>query len=153
MVEDDNMSLLETIEADLIAAQKDRDQERVSILRMLSAALKNKRIDLRKDLEEADVLAVIKSQIKQLKDSLASFEQGERNDLAEKAKVELEILDKYMPESMSAEDLEVLVKGVIEEVGAAGKSDMGKVMGAAMKKVAGQADGNDVKEAVNKLLS
>ena len=147
------MSLLETIEADLIAAQKDRDQERVSTLRMLSAALKNKRIDLRKDLEEADVLAVIKSQIKQLKDSLASFEQGERNDLAEKAKAELEILDKYMPESMSAEDLEVLVKGVIEEVGAAGKSDMGKVMGAAMKKVAGQADGNDVKEAVNKLLS
>jgi uncharacterized protein len=147
------MSLFDTIDADLITALKNRDQERVSTLRMLSAALKNKRIELQKDLEEPEVLATVKSQIKQLKDSLASFEQGERADLAEKAKAELEVLNKYMPEAMGTEELEALVKSAIEETDAAGMADMGKVMGSVMGKVDGKADGNDVKEVAQKLLS
>ncbi len=147
------MSLLETIDNDLKAALKERNEQAVSTLRMLSAALKNKKIDLRQDLKESDVVAVIKTQVKQLKDSLASFEKGDRADLAEKAKAELEILQKYMPKGMSSEELENLVKSVIEETGAAGKGDMGKVMGAVMGKVAGKADGGDVKQMVEKLLS
>lgn len=147
------MSLFDTIQTDLKTALKDRDQERLSTLRMLSAALKNKKIELREDLKDDHVLAVIKTQVKQLKDSLVSFEQGERQDLADKAKAELEVLNKYMPEGMASEELEALVKGVIEEVGAAGKGDMGKVMGAVMGKVAGRADGGEVKQMVDKLLS
>ena len=147
------MSLLDTINTDLKTALKDRDQERLSTLRMLAAALKNKKIDLRHDLEDADVLAVIKTQVKQLKDSLASFEQGGRDDLATKAKAELGVLQKYMPEAMGSEELEKIVKSVIEEVGAVGKGDMGKVMGAAMGKIAGRADGGEVKQMVEKLLS
>ena len=147
------MALIETINSDLKQALKDRDEQQVSTLRMLSAALKNKKIELQKDLEDVDVLAVIKTQVKQLKDSLASFEQGDRSDLAEKAKAELEILEKFMPEAMSSEELEGIVKGVIEETGAAGKGDMGKVMGAVMGKVAGKADGGDVKKMVDQLLS
>ena len=132
---------------------KDRDEQRVSTLRMLSAALKNKKIELQKDLEDADVLVVVKAQVKQLKDSLASFKEGGREDLITTAKAELEILEKFMPEAMSSEELEAIVKGIIEETGAAGKEDMGKVMGAAMGKVAGKADGGDVKKMVDQLLS
>jgi len=147
------MSLIEEINADLVSSLKDRDEQRVSTLRLLSAALKNKKIELRRDLKDEDVQATVRSQIKQLKDSLVSFEQGGRSDLADKAKVELEILKKFMPEGMSPEDLEAIVKGVVEEVGAAGKGDMGKVMGAVMGKVAGKADGGEVKQMVEKLLS
>jgi len=147
------MALIEIIDSDLKQALKDRDEQRVSTLRMLSAALKNKKIELRSELKDDDVLAVLKTQVKQLKDSLASFEQGGRDDLVTKAKLELKVLQKYMPEAMSSDELEAIVKGVIEETGAAGKQDMGKVMGAVMGKVAGKADGGDVKQMVEKLLS
>ncbi len=147
------MALIETIDSDLKQSLKDRDEQRVSTLRMLSAALKNKKIELQKDLEDADVLVVVKAQVKQLKDSLASFKEGGREDLITTAKAELEILEKFMPEAMSSEELEAIVKGIIEETGAAGKEDMGKVMGAAMGKVAGKADGGDVKKMVDQLLS
>jgi uncharacterized protein len=147
------MALIETINSDLKQALKDREEQRVSTLRMLSAALKNKKIELQHELEDTDVLAVVKTQVKQLKDSLASFEEGGRADLIEKAKAELEILEKFMPEAMSSDELEAIVKGVIEEVDATSKSDMGKVMGLAMGKVAGKADGGDVKKMVDQLLS
>ena len=133
-------------------AMKNKDSATLSTLRMLRSAIKNKEIDAQKELSEEDVLAVIKSQVKQLKDSLTSFEQAGRNDLAEPVKAEIAVLEKYLPAQMSDEDLEKKVQEAIGHVGATSKADMGKVMGAAMKAVAGQADGGRVKATVEKLL-
>jgi uncharacterized protein YqeY len=147
------MGLIENIEADLKAALKAKEGQVVSTLRMLTAALKNKSIELKKDLKEEEVVAVVKSQVKQLKDSIEAFVEGAREDLAAKAREELEILAKYLPEQMSEEELKKIVDETVKETGAAGKGDMGKVMGAVMGKVKGKADGGDVKRLVEEALS
>lgn len=146
------MSLFEQILADQVAAQKAKDQERLSIIRMLSSALKNKKIELREELSEEVVLAVVKSQIKQLRDGLESFKSAGRDDLAKQAEFELSVLEKYMPAQMSDEELGNVVKSVLEEQGVTEMADMGKAMGAVMTQVKGQADGGRVKEMVQKLL-
>ncbi|MFH1315470.1 MAG: GatB/YqeY domain-containing protein [Candidatus Uhrbacteria bacterium] len=146
------MSLFENIDADLKQSLKDRNEQRVSTLRLLLAALKNKKIEMRCELKDEDVLATIRTQVKQLKDSLVAFEQGGRSDLVDKAKAELEILVEYQPKGMGSDELETIVKSVIEETGAVGKGDMGKVMGAVMGKVVGKADGGEVKQMVERLL-
>ncbi len=147
------MTLLEQITNDMKEAMKAKDEAKLSTLRMLKSALKNKQIDKRNDLTDEDVLSVIKTQIKQLKDSLESFTQAARDDLAQAAKNELAILETYMPAQMGDEELETLVKETLAEIGAQTKSDMGKAMGAVMKKVGSQADGNRVKEIVGNLLA
>jgi len=146
------MSLFETINSDLKVAMKERQQETVSTLRMLVAALKNKQIEVKKDLTDEETLAALKSQVKQLKDSIESFVEGGREDLAEATRSELVILEKYMPELMSAEALKKVIEETVTELKAAGKKDFGKVMGVVMKKVSGQADGGDVKKGVEEVL-
>ncbi len=153
MVDDNSMSLLEKIEGDLKNALKERKEQEVSTLRMLLAALKNKKIELKKDLTDEEVTGVVRSQVKQLKDSVESFKAGDREDLAEKSKGEITILEKYLPAQMSQDELKNLVRSVIDETGAVGKQGMGKVMGAVMSKVAGRADGGTVKKVVEELLS
>ncbi len=146
------MALIDQIKDDLKLAMKERNEQTLSTLRMLQAALKNKAIELKRDLEEEEVLAVVKSQVKQLKDSLESFTEGAREDLAAKAREEIELLAKYSPKQMDFEELKKIVKETIAEVGAQGKQDMGKVMGAIMGKVKGKVDGGDVKKAVEEEL-
>lgn len=146
------MSLLEQISNDVKAAMKAKEPETLSTLRMLQSSMKNKKIELGKDLEEQDVISVVKKEVKALKDSVTSFVEGAREDLAEKAKAEIAILEKYLPEEMDDASLEEIVKGAIAEIGATTKAEMGKVMGAAMGKVAGAADGSRVKAMVEKLL-
>ena len=146
------MSTLETINADLISAMKAKKEAELSTLRLLRSALKNKQIELIRELTEEDVLAVIKTQIKQLKDALLSFETAGRNDLVEKNKNEIVTLERYLPAEMSDEDLEKVIRAALVEAGISLKVDMGKAMGAVMKAVAGQASGSRVKELTDKIL-
>lgn len=147
------MSLSEIITTDMKEAMKAKDNATLSTLRLLRSAIKNQEIDLQHELTDEEVLAVVKSQTKQLKDSIEAFVSGNREDLAEPTRAEVEILKKYLPAEMSDEELQGIVKKTIEELGATSKEDMGKVMGLAMKAVAGKADGNRVKQMVEKSLS
>ncbi len=145
------MTLLETINQDFTAAMKERREAELSTLRLLRAALKNRQIELMKELSEDEALSVVKSQIKQLKDALESF--ASREDLAQKARGELAVLEKYLPAQLSDAELEAVVKEAVAASGASGKADMGRAMGAAMKAVSGQADGSRVKAIVETMLS
>jgi hypothetical protein len=144
--------LRDDIHAELIAAMKSKDKEKTLVLRSLMSEIKNKKIELKKDLEDSDVQAVVKKMIKQRKDSIDSYREGGRPELAEAEKSQIAILEKYLPEEMGDDELEEIVSATIEELNAQGMQDMGKVMGVAMKKVAGSADGNRVKAAVEKRL-
>ncbi len=144
--------LQETIKTDLVAAMKAGDDVKKSVLRQLMTALKNEAISLKKDLSEDDELAVVKREVKRLKEGIVEFEKADRADLADAAKAELVVLAVFMPAQMSDEELESKVKVVVEKSGATSAADMGKVMGAVMKEVGGQADGGRVREMVAKLL-
>jgi len=147
--------LINKIQADLIEAMKAKDELRLLVLRMLIAAMKNKRIELKKqeDITDEEALAVIKSELKKRKDSIEAFRQGERQDLIDKEEAEVKILDRYLPEQLSETEIEIIVKEVIASLGDVSPADFGKVMGMAMGKLKNQADGNQVKDAVNKLLN
>lgn len=146
------MSLQEQITADMKAAMKAKDSATLSTLRMLRSAIKNKQIDAPEELTDADVQAIIKSSVKQLKDSAASFQEAGRDEMAADSLAEIEILKKYLPEELSDEALEQIVIDTIAQTGATSKADMGKVMGAAMAAAKGAADGNRVKNFVMKHL-
>ena len=147
------MNLYEKISDDIKVAMKGRDAETLSVLRMLMASLKNKVIDLKEELEDADVVAVIKSDVKKIEDSLESFVKGEREDLADKARSEMKVLKKYLPPEMLEEDLEKAVKKVIDELEVGDMSGMGKAMGKVMEELKGQVDGKRVKAMLARLLS
>lgn len=147
------MTLKETIEKDLIESMKEKDENTLSVLRMLKSAIKNKEIEIKKDLEDADITAAIQSQIKSRRDSVEMFEKADRQELAEKEKAEIEILQKYLPEQMSEEDIRAIIQKAISETGAAGIQDMGKVMGKIMPEVKGKADGSMVSSIVKEELS
>lgn len=144
--------LQDDINKELITAMKAKDKETTLVLRSVMSEIKNKKIELKKDLEDSDIQAVVKKMIKQRKDSIASYTEGGRDDLADVEKAQIAILEKYLPEEMADDVLHALVQEVVNEVGATSMQDMGKVMGAAMQKVAGAADGNRVKAAVEKIL-
>jgi len=146
--------MFDQINNDLKQAMRDKDSFKLGVLRMLLSALKNKKIDLGQDAELTDdvVISIIKTEIKKRKDSMSSYIEGNRTDLADNEKKEIEVLEKYMPEQMSEEEIEKIVKEVIAQVGANGPSDFGKVMGASVSKMNGQADGNTVSMIVKKML-
>lgn len=146
------MALVEQITSDMKEAMKAKNSATLSTLRLLRSAIKNKQIDLQHELSDEEVLAVIKTQVKQLKDSLASFAEGGRTEMAEGVQAELVVLEAYLPAQMPDEELKAIVEKTIADVGATSKADMGKVMGAAMKAVDGGADGNRVKAFVQELL-
>lgn len=146
------MSLVDTLSQDMKASMKAKDSATLSTLRLLLSAIKNKKIDLMHELSDAEVQDVIKSQVKQLRDSIISFEQGGRLEMVESAKGEIAVLEKYLPAQMSDEELKALVEKAIAETGVTSKADIGKVMGVAMKASQGKADGLRVKEVVMQLL-
>jgi uncharacterized protein YqeY len=148
------MSLKEQIEADTKTAMKARDMETVSALRMVSSSIKNKMIEVRpKDLTDEDVISVLKKLSKQRKDSIEQFQKAGRNDLADKEQKELSVLEKYLPEQMSEEQITEIVKATISEMGASSMKDMGKVMGAVTGKTQGAADNKLVSQIVKAQLS
>lgn len=146
------MELRSRIEADTIAALKAGAKDKVSTLRMLSAALKNKQIDKRRPLTEEEVVESVRSLIKQRRDSIEQFAKGNRQDLVDKETAEITVLEVYLPQQLTREELEVMVRDVVTQAGAQGAKDMGKVMKALIPLVGGRADGKLVSELVKNAL-
>lgn len=148
--------LHQTIESDLKIALKSGDKEQTGVLRFLISALKNQQIEIKaKDKEYLDneqTIAVLRRQVKQRKDSIAEYQKGGRADLAEKEEKELDILEKYLPAGVSEEKIREIVKAKISELGIQDKSGFGKIMGAAMQELKGQADGDAVKKIAEEEL-
>lgn len=149
-------SLKEKIKNDTNQALKEKKAVEVSTLRMLWGAIKDKEIFLRKgdevNLSDEQVIDVIMSEIKKRKDSVAAYTQGGRNDLADREGEEIKILEKYLPEQLSDEELQIIVKEAIAPLGAVSMKDFGKIMGTVMPKVKGKADGNKISEILKKVL-
>ena len=135
------MSLSEQIQKDMYAAMKNGEKDKTVTLRSALSKLKDKRIDKRDDLSEQEELQVIKTMVKQRYESIEMYEKGGRDDLVAKEKTELEILETFLPQMMSAEELGTLINAVIAETGATSMSDIGKIMPEVMKRSAGRADG------------
>ena len=147
------MPLRDKISADLTSAMKSKDAERLSVLRMMKAAVRNKEIDLRQELEDAQVMQVLVSLIKQHKDSVEQFTKGGRLDLADKESAEIKIIEQYLPAAVSDEEIEKAVDEVVRETGAASVKDMGKVMKGCMARFSGRpVDGNKVSALVKAKL-
>jgi hypothetical protein len=144
------MTTTERIEHDFKEAMKAKDEFRVSVMRMVRTALKNKQIDLMHELSDAEAQAVLKTMVKQYQDALSDFHNAGRQDLVEKQQKEIDLIAVYLPAKLPAEELE---KIVAEAVKGMGTRDMGKAMGIAMKAVDGRADGNEVRAIVQRLLS
>ncbi|WP_127805465.1 GatB/YqeY domain-containing protein [Hydrogenophaga sp. NH-16] len=147
------MSLKEKITDDMKAAMRAKDSERLGTIRLLTAAMKQKEVDERIELDDAAVIAVIDKMVKQRKDSITAFEQGGRADLAAKEAAELVVLEAYLPARLSADEIAVEVQAIVSALGAKGPGDMGKVMGAVKAKLAGKADMGQVSAAVKAALA
>jgi len=147
------MTLNERVGAEITAAMKAKDASRLSALRMLKAAIMNKGVEKGRDLDDAEVLQVVASLVKQRRDSIEQFQNAGRTDLVEKESAEVKVLEEYLPPAATAEEIEAAVSAAIAETGAASPKDMGKVMKAVMPKLAGKnADGRAVNEAVRRKL-
>jgi len=147
------MPIVEQIEKDLVAAMKAREELRLSVLRMAKAALMNKKVELGKPPGDAEALAVLRMLIKQRRDSVEQFRKGKRDDLADKEEAEIKIIEHYLPAGASEEEINAAVDSAIQETGATSAKDLGKVMKAAMAKLAGKnVDGKQVNEKVRAKL-
>jgi uncharacterized protein YqeY len=148
----DEMSLRDRINDDMKIAMKARDSERLSAIRLLTSALKQREVDERIEITDEVVLAVIEKMLKQRKDSIAQYTAGKRLDLVAKEQFEVGVLQVYMPAQLSDAQLAAILDGVIAEVGATSAKDMGKVMNALRPKVAGRADMGKLSGAVKARL-
>ncbi len=146
------MELRDKIDADTKDALKSGAKDKLSTLRMLNAAIKNKQIDKRRPLTEEEVIETVRSLIKQRKDSIEQFAKGGRQDLVDKETAEVVVLETYLPQQLDREELEVMVRDAISQTGAHGTRDMGKVMKALIPMVGGRADGKLVSELVKNAL-
>jgi uncharacterized protein YqeY len=147
------MTIVEQVEKDLVAALKAQDALRLSVLRMMKAALMNKKVEHGKDVTDPEALAVLRTLAKQRHESVEAFRKGGRNDLADKEEAEIKIVEAYLPAGASDEEIDVAVAAAITETGASTAKDMGKAMKAAMAKLAGKnADGKRVSEKVRAKL-
>lgn len=147
------MTLKERINEDMKAAMRAKDSQRLLAIRGLLAAMKQKEVDERIELDDTAVIAIVDKLIKQRKDSISQFSAAGRTDLVEKETAELTVLEAYLPQRMSADEIAQAVAGIVAEVGAAGPGDMGKVMGAAKARLAGKADMAQVSAAVKQALT
>ncbi|PES68375.1 hypothetical protein CN507_11380 [Bacillus cereus] len=147
------MSLLGRLNDDMKQAMKNKQKEKLTVIRMVKAALQNEGIKLQHTLTEEEELTVLVREVKQYKDSLLEFKKAGREDLVDKLQSEIQILSAYLPEQLTEEELADIIKQVISEVGATSKADMGKVMTAVMPKVKGKTDGSLVNKLVIQLLA
>lgn len=146
------MSLKGKITEDMKSAMKAGDKDRLKVVRLILAAIKQIEVDSRKDLDDAEVLAVLTKMVKQRRDSVQQFEAGSREDLAAIERAEIAVIETYLPEQLSAEELTQMVDEVIKATGAEGLRDMGKVMGQIKAKAAGRADMGAVSATVKERL-
>ncbi|HTI40964.1 MAG TPA: GatB/YqeY domain-containing protein [Vicinamibacterales bacterium] len=147
------MLLRDKVNTDIAAAMKAKEPIRLSALRMLKAAIMNKGIEKSHDLDDAEVLQVVSTLVKQRRDSIEQFAKAGRTDLVDKESAEIKILEEYLPPAASAEEIDAAIAAAISETGASSVKDMGKVMKAVMPRLAGKnADGRVVNEAVRRKL-
>ncbi len=147
------MSLKDRIQEDMKEAMRARQAERLSTIRMLLAAVKQREVDERIVLDDAAVVGIVDKLIKQRKDSIAAFRQAGRTDLVDKESAEIQVLEAYLPARLSAEQVAAAVGALVAELGAAGPGDMGKVMAAAKSRLGGQAEMAVVSAAVKQALA
>jgi uncharacterized protein len=147
------VSLKARITEDMKAAMRAKDADRLTTIRMLLAACKQREVDERIELDDAAVIGLVDKLIKQRKDSVAAFEQGGRADLVAKESAEIKVLEAYLPQRLSADEVAAAVAAIVATLGASGPGDMGKVMGAAKAQLAGKADMASVSAAVKQALS
>ncbi len=147
------MKLIEQIQEDLKRSMKAKDGNRVSVLRLLVSSIKNREIEKKDALDDEEILAEITSAAKRRRESIEAFKEGGRMDLVEKEESELAILQEYLPEQLSPEEIRSVVQDVAESVGATTASDLGKVMKELMPRLRGKADGKLVNEIVKEVLS
>jgi uncharacterized protein len=145
-------SLTEQIRADLTSAMKAQEKERLSTLRMLQSALKNEQINVGHELSDDEAMTVIRKAVKQRLDSIEQYTSGNRPELAEKERSELEMLRAYLPPELSEAELESGLREIIASTGAASRKDLGKVMKEATARFKGRADGKKIQEIVSRLL-
>jgi uncharacterized protein len=146
-------SLKERITEDMKAAMRARETERLGTIRLLLAAIKQREVDERTELDDAAITGVIDKLVKQRKDSISQFASAGRQDLVDKEESELTVLQGYMPQQLSTEEIDAEVKAAVAQVGAAGPQDMGKVMGVLKGKLAGRADMTAVSAQVKAALT
>jgi uncharacterized protein YqeY len=147
------MTLKERINEDMKAAMRAKDAPRLLTIRGLMAAMKQKEVDERIELDDVAVIAIVDKLIKQRKDSIAQFSTAGRTDLVDKETAEMTVLESYLPQRMSAQEVAQAIATIVAELGATGPGDMGKVMGAAKARLAGKADMAQVSAAVKQALS
>ena len=147
------MPLKDRITEDMKAAMRAKDAERLGTIRLLTAAMKQKEVDERVELDDAAVVGIVDKLIKQRKDSIEAFTKAGRQDLADKEAAEVTVLQAYLPARLSAEEIAAEVKAIVAELGAKGPGDMGKVMGAAKQRLAGKAEMGQVSAAVKAALA
>lgn len=148
------MSLNDRLTEDLKLAMKSRDQLRMDVIRMIKAAVLNKEVELKRDLDDAEMSRVMTILVKQRRESVEQFEKAQRLELAAKERKEIEIIESYLPKPLTHQELEALVASVLSETGASSMKDMGQIMKAVMARVAGQPiDGKQVSELVKSKLS
>ena len=144
--------IIARMKTEVITAMKARNKERLGVLRMLQAAVKQVEIDERRELSDADVLKILSSYAKKVKDQIKSYGDGGRADLLEGVEKEMKIVAEFLPEELSDQEIEKIVQDAVAEVGATGPQDMGKVMKVIMPKTTGRADGSRVSALVKKAL-
>jgi len=147
------MSLKTKLTDDMKTAMKSGDKERLGVIRLVNAAIKQREVDERIQLDDAQVLSVLEKMLKQRRDSVTQFEAAARNDLADKEKFEIGVIQDYMPQQMTAAEVDAAIGAAIAESGAASAKDMGKVMGAVKPKVAGRTDMGRLSELVKARLA
>lgn len=144
------MSKLEQIAEDLKSAMRAKDEISLAVLRMLMASIKNKKIELKKqeELNDEEIIGVLSTEVKKRKDSIEAYQAGNRQDLVERETAEIRIIEKYLPAQMDEASVRAIIKEIISATGASSPAEFGKVMGAAMNKLKGRADGSLVQQLV-----
>lgn len=146
------MTLYQKIQEDVKSAMRAKDIQTLDTLRMLSSSLKNKMIELREDLSDSDVIAIIRSDVKKLTEAMKDYTDGARADLVEKAEAEIALLKTYLPQEMSQDELEEKIRMILGEKLSGDVQDVGKAMGVVMADLKGLVDGTRVRETVSKLI-
>jgi len=147
------MTLIKQVEQDMIQAAKAKDKIRLSALRLIKTATHNREIDLKRELNEAEMLQLLSGMVKQRKDSIEQFAKGGRTDLVAQEEAELAIIQAFMPQQLSREEVEAEIEKAVVEAGATSVKDMGKVMKVLMPRITGKADGKTVGDLVKARLA
>lgn len=145
--------MVEKLEKDMIEAMKNKEKERLTVIRMVKASLKQEQIDHKKEINDDLLIDVVNKQIKMRKDSIAEFEKGSRQDLIDQTQKEIDVLMNYLPEQLTKEEVEKVIDEIFAEVKPEGQKDMGKVMKEASEKLKGKADMKEVSNIIKEKLN